>query len=674
MLKTLFLAIAAIAAASCFAADSPESIPEPIAAGPYQPSWESLMNYDQPQWFADAKFGIWAHWSAQSQPEWGDWYARLMYWPKVKPDSWEFSAAERAYRFHLEKYGHPSQFGFKDVINLWKADKFEPDKLLALYKRAGAQYFVALANHHCNFDAWNSRYHAWNSVNVGPKKDLIGLWSKAARGAGLRFGVSIHAARAWEWYEPAQGSDREGLLAGVPYDGKLTKADGKGTWWEGLDPQELYAQNHQPGEKPDKNYRDLFYLRTKDLIDNYHPDLIYYDDWRLPINDTVGLNLAAHFYNANTQWNGVNQAVMTTKGLAPKERKALTMDIERGASDGIEPYPWQSCSCIGGWHYNASIYQNHSYKSANRVLCQLADIVSRNGNLLLSVPMRGDGSIDDQEISILEDLAAWMDVNSEAVFASRPWKRFGEGPSTQAKGGMFSESSRPYTHRDVRFTTRAGTLYAIVLGKPAGDSVLIRSLARTENRPAIGRAIILGQKSDAPILHNEEGLRVTVGAARETPGPIVIEIPGAADFPPADVSDGPEVIRIGQTPARLGIDTVTIIGKKAFIEERIPGGNVGGWTDPSDSLSWEITVDTPGRYRVDITHAGVASALAIGCGETNLRADLPATASYTVPQTTIAGELTLAAGPLKLTLHPADAATWRAINLASVTLIPVPQK
>ncbi len=198
----------------------------PIAVGPFKPTWESLSSqYQTPDWFRDAKFGIWAHWGPQCEPEHGDWYARSMY---IQGSS--------DYKSHLAEYGHPSTNGFKDVIHLWRAANFDPDKLLAFYRANGAKYFMALANHHDNFDNFNSKYQPWNSVAVGPHQDLIGGWAKAARKNGLRFGVSVHASHAWSWYEPAQGSDKTGPLAGVPYDGKLTKADGKGLWWDGLDP------------------------------------------------------------------------------------------------------------------------------------------------------------------------------------------------------------------------------------------------------------------------------------------------------------------------------------------------------------------------------------------------------------------------------------------------------
>ena len=211
----------------------------PIAAGKFGPSWESLAQYRTPEWFRDAKFGIWAHWTAQCVPGEGDWYARKMYQ--------ESDAADSTYQSHIRRYGHPSKVGFKEMDHIWKAENWDPEHLVGLYKAAGAKYFVALANHHDNFDCFDSTHQPWNSVELGPKKDLVGGWEKAARAAGLHFGITVHAARTWSWFEVAQGADTKGPLAGVPYDGKSTKADGRGQWWEGLDPQDLYAQNHPVG-------------------------------------------------------------------------------------------------------------------------------------------------------------------------------------------------------------------------------------------------------------------------------------------------------------------------------------------------------------------------------------------------------------------------------------------
>jgi alpha-L-fucosidase len=486
---------------------------EPVATGSFQPTWDSLQQYECPEWFRDAKFGIWAHWGPQCQPEEGDWYARGMY-----------LEGGGQYRAHVATYGHPSEAGFKEVIRDWKAENWEPQKLVDLYKRAGAKYFFAMANHHDNLDLWDSKYQPWNSVKVGPKKDIIAVWAQAARQAGLPFGVSVHAAHAWSWYEPAQGADRNGPKAGIPYDGKLTKADGKGKWWDGLDPQDLYAQNHAPAAdflngnsiharwnwgkgitQPDQAYCDKFYNRTIDLINRSNPDLLYFDDTALPLwpVSDAGLKIAAHFYNHNTATRGGKMtAVLFGKILTEDQREALVWDVERGAPNAIQPYPWQTDTCIGGWHYD----KRQRYKSPAMVVHMLADIVSKNGNLLLNVPVRGDGSIDEKEERIVGEIASWMEVNGKAIHATRPWKVFGEGPamagaSLSAQG--FNEGKgKPYTAEDVRYTrSKDGkTVYAIILGWP-DKPVTLRSLGKESGK--VGAVKLLGA-ADMPSWKQED--------------------------------------------------------------------------------------------------------------------------------------------------------------------------
>jgi alpha-L-fucosidase len=516
---------------------------EPVAKGKFDPTWASLQQYEIPEWFRDAKFGIWAHWGAQCEPERGDWYARHMY----RQGEWQ-------YKEHVARYGHPSTNGFKDVIHAWQAEHWNPDKLLALYKRAGAQYFLALANHHDNFDNYDSKYQPWNSVNLGPKKDLIGGWARAARKHGLRFGVSVHAAHAWSWYEPSQGADQDGPMAGVPYDGKLTRAKGKGAWWEGYDPQDLYEQNHKPSEnfqdlgriharwnwgggvsRPDQAYCDKFYNRTMNLINRYRPELIYFDDTALPLwpVSDAGLHIAAHFYNRNNQWRGrKSDGVLFGKILNTEQKRCMAWDIERGSSNQIEPDPWQTCTCLGGWHYDQGVFDRHQYKSAKTVVHTLIDVVSKNGNLLLSVPMKGDGTIDADEIAIVEGIATWMAVNQPAIIATRPWKVFGEGPQMASAAPLsaqgFNEGKgKPFTAEDVRFTqSRDGkTLYAIIMGSPK-SAVTIKSLGtgRKLLEQHIARITMLGSREKVKWTQGTDALAIEVPQARPSDIAIAFKI------------------------------------------------------------------------------------------------------------------------------------------------------
>lgn len=467
---------------------------EKVAGGVFAPTWESLKTYEVPEWFRNAKFGIWAHWGPQCVEGSGDWMARSLY-----------IEGTREYKHHVEHYGHPSEVGFKDILPLFKAGKWNPDSLVAFYKQIGAQYFFALGNHHDNFDLWDSRYQRWNSVNIGPKKDILAGWAEAARKQGLPFGISFHADHAWSWYEPSQRYDREGPKMGVPYDGTLTKADGVGKWWEGYDPQELYAQNHPLSQGswangmihrqwawgngvalPTQEYCTNFYDRTLDAINRYNPDLIYFDVTGVPfypISD-AGLKIAAHFYNHNMAIHkGDLRAVMFGKILTEEQRDALVWDVEKGAPNRIMEEPWQSCSCIGGWHYNTGIYERNRYKSAADVVKLLVDIVSKNGNLLLSVPLRADGTFDEKEEAILKAFGAWMTVNKESIIDTRPWKVFGEGPIAEAdiqiNAQGFNEGAyTKATAQEIRFTQRGKFLYATALSWPEGKQVLIKSLSQ----------------------------------------------------------------------------------------------------------------------------------------------------------------------------------------------------
>ena len=511
------------------AAEAAFPVSEPVAAGPYLANWDSLKQYHFPEWFRDAKFGIWAHWGPQCVPEDGDWYARNLY-SQYRTDKAGKRIPNPVYEFHVEHYGHPTVFGFKDIIPLWKAEKWDPDKLVALYKKCGAKYFMAMANHHDNFDMFDSKYQPWNSVKLGPKVDIIGGWAKAAKAQGLPFGVSIHAARAWGWNDGTTRADVDGPKAGQTYDGRLTAADGKGLWWDGLDPQDLYAQDHAPKAKPSPQYMCKYYNRVIDLVNKYHPDLLYFDDditRGLPLyNDdpSVGLRIAAHFYNTSiAQHGGTLEAVIAAKKLIPEHRKVLMFDIERGGAEEILPEPWQTDTCIGQWHYSKSLADRDGYKKSPEVIRMLADIVSKNGNLMLNVPVRGDGSIDKHEVKIVEEIGAWLAVNGEAIYNTRPWVVFGEGPAAEAAGvgagteGAVKKKVRPLGAEDIRFTTSKDgkALYAIFLGWPNGGKLTIHNLGKGP-APKLDRAIrsvdLLGSKDKLTWAQESDGLHVTLPA------------------------------------------------------------------------------------------------------------------------------------------------------------------
>ncbi len=479
-------------------------IPNLSGDGPYQPTWDSLLQYDTPEWYRDAKFGIWAHWSPQCVPEDGDWYARNMY----MQDSKQF-------RFQCDHYGAPSRFGYKDLCAQWTLLDWQPEQLIERYKKAGARLFLALANHHDGFDTWDSKYQPWNAKNLGPHRDVLGTWAAAARKQGMRFGVTIHQARNWWWFQTSHGADKTGLLAGVKYDGDLTKTAGKGQWWEGYDPQRLYGAKHPEDALPDISYVKNFYDRTRDLIEQHDPDLLYFDNSLLPLG-WGGMNIGSYFYNHNLKTRAGNmEAIINVKQVPDRLAKSVVADYERGLTDKIMPYTWQSETCIGDWHYHRKLYDEPGtfggYTPPRDIIHWLIDTVSKNGTFILNIPGKPDGTIDSKEASILDSLTEWMQVNGEAIYATRPWKIYGEGPDTVKSGSFQGNSVSKLGAKDIRFTRNKANkvVYAIVLGRPDGEAVIQALGTASPQKPGkIATVELLGYKDRLKFNQDASSLRV----------------------------------------------------------------------------------------------------------------------------------------------------------------------
>ncbi len=478
--------------------------------GPFQGTRESLRSYEIPDWFADAKFGMWAHWGPQSAIEDGDWYARNMY-----------MQGSPQYNYHVETYGHPSKFGYKDTIPAWKAERWNPAELIALYKKAGARYFMSMGVHHDNFDLWNSKYQPWNAARMGPKKDIVGMWRDAVRNEGLKFAVSEHLWITYKWFSVSHGHDATGPLAGVPYDGANPKY------------HDLYVDSDEVFTKLDWDESNIpewwkrhWYMRIKDLVDNYQPDLLY-TDGALPFED-YGLALVAHHYNQSAKRNGGKvEAVYTSKRVQDTEHGVATLDVERGIVDNIWPRPWQTDTCIGEWHYKRGI----KYKTPKTVIDLLVDIVSRNGNLMLNFPLPASGQIDLEEMNVLSEITKWMAVNSEAIHATRPWKIYGEGPGSEkpSASSSFNESKRKdLTAADIRFTTKGNALYAFVMGWPEFEAVI--GPLGTNNQYRIGKiqnVELLGFDGKLQWAQNDSGLRIILPEQKPCDYAVAFKVSGA---------------------------------------------------------------------------------------------------------------------------------------------------
>ena len=570
-----------------------QSLGEKITPGPFAPTWESLETYEVPEWFRDAKFGIFMHWSVNSVAPGGNdgWYGRQMYMQKGAP--WG-----KAYAHHVKTFGHPSKFGYKDLIPLWKAERFDPVELVNLYKKAGARYIVPVAVHHDNFDTYASTYQPWNSVNMGPKRDLIGEWEKAARAVGLRFGASSHSDRAQGWFDHARKSDTEGPLAGVPYDGLLTKADGKGLWWEGYDPVDLYGPALLSGEKSEQGkaemdrYNTAWLNRTLELVNKYQLDLLYFDS-NMPMGE-LGLKVTASLYN-NRIKNGKTEGVLNIK-WNPR-RRAVVEDLEKGLSNFIRPYPWQLDASINNMWFADELPLE---LTASQIIHTLTDCTSKNGSLLLNVALRADGTADPEERRRLLQVGAWLDLNGEAIYTTRPTHLWGEGP-TPVKNWLSVDKNLPaFTSSDIRYTTRDSSLYAIIMRLPNKVAHLLA--LRTEAgifSGEISQVEILGCSEPVRWTRDALGLHITLPESVKTrpngDSGIALKITGLKSL----ARDG--IVRpLSDGTVQLNCWEAKIQGQRLAPMDYEPA--LSHWENPTEFPRWDFVCPSPGRYEIQASY------------------------------------------------------------------------
>ena len=493
----------------------------PLTDGPFQANWASIeKNYPgTPQWLRDAKFGIWVHFGPQSAGESGDWYARNLY-----------KKGHKAYNNHLKRYGHPSEMGYKDVLRTWNPTKLDPEYLTALYQKAGARFLMIQGVHHDNFDLWNSRYQPWNSMNIGPKRDLLREWADACRKHGMRYGVTFHHEYTWWWWQTAFCNDNtvpnskkeeeSSALGDAAYDGKLTLADGKGKWWEGYDPRLLYgidlreyetvqAQAYTGWTPPKagiftrhldycKWYATQWALRMMDVTAHYDPDFIYTDGTvQGPFTgDGTGTGfkcnamqtVMADFYNRQLKSRGKVDAFSIVKFRNPTNGTVNTAEFN--FPDTINTsQAWIREMPVGDWFYAPGF----TYDSGMMVRA-IIESAARDGNVCINISLRPDGSIEDGAVSMLEGVGDWMRLNGEAIYGSKAWKVIGEGEMVKGKlktlpGGALGKRHAEFAFnaQDIRFTVgKDGSLYAISMNVPeAGQTITIHSVTEKPKRVSL---------------------------------------------------------------------------------------------------------------------------------------------------------------------------------------------
>lgn len=438
----------------------------------FQPTWESLKKYTAPDWFRDAKFGIFIHWGVYSVPAFGsEWYPREMYLDRSKE-----------YAHHLKTYGTHDKFGYKDFIPLFKAEKFDAQQWVDLFVKAGAKYVVPVAEHHDGFAMYKTALSKWNAAEMGPKRDIIGELAEAAGKRNLVFGVSSHRIEHW-WFMNG---------------GRKFQSDVLGDQY--LD---FYGPARNQNETPSPEYMNDWLLRCTELIDKYHPQLFWFDWWiEQPAMDPYRKNFASYYYNKGLEWN--KGVVINYKNESfPKE--AAVYDIERGSSKATKAQPWQTDTSIGkkSWGY----IDGEENKTPNELIDILIDIVSKNGNLLLNIGPKADGTITEEQQQVLLSMGKWLQVNGEGIYGSRPWTIDGEGPTENLDEHIqFNEYKfKGYTSKDIRFTLKNNYVYAYMLDVPK-EKILIKSLSIKSGYGKVSSVSLLGSEEKVKWSQTTEGL------------------------------------------------------------------------------------------------------------------------------------------------------------------------
>jgi len=454
--------------------------------------WDVHRNKVTAKWLKNGKFGIYTHWGVYSVPAYGPrngtFYPKFMY-----------NKGDDVYKHHVKTYGDPSEFGYKDFIPKFTAEKFDPDQWAKLFKKAGAQFAGPVAEHHDGFSMWDSNYNKWNAANMGPKRDVVGELEKSIRAEDMYFMVSFHHARNWKYYD----NRREG------YDTSDPRYAG------------LYAPLHKKGEKPNKEFLDMWLGKIKEVINNYQPDMIWFDGCLRFIQEHYIHEFLSYYYNKAREKD--KEVVVTYKHHDLVPGSAL-LDLELGRFNELTYHDWITDTTVergGKWSY----VRDAQYKTATALIHYLIDNVSKNGYMLLNVGPKANGEIPEIAKNLLINIGKWLEVNREAIYGTSPWTKYGEGPTQMEKGGPFNEDQRlNYTAEDIRFTIKNNVLYAICLNWPNNNEILIKTVTEKLYKSEISSIKMLGSNKKLEWKYSDRGLIIKTPSVKPCEHAYVIRI------------------------------------------------------------------------------------------------------------------------------------------------------
>lgn len=612
--------------------------PEPT--GPYQPSWESLAEVNEaPEWFRDAKIGIYFHWGVYSVPAFGnEWYPRNMHVNKhIKAH-------------HVKTWGEIETFGYADFVPMFKAEKFDADDWAELFIQSGARFAGPVAEHHDGFAMWDSELTPWDAADKGPKRDITGELEKAIRKRGMKFVATFHHARHNLWQKDGKWT---GHYSGVK-EHHPTLLD---------DPERALLYGYMPREQ----FCDMWLGKLKEVIDAYEPDLIWFDSWLHELPESYRQRFAAYYYNRAVEWG---REVVVTRKQNDLPMEMSLVDFEKGRADRLTDNVWLTDDTIskGSWCYTTGL----KIKEADEVIDTMVDLVSKNGQLLLNISPKADGTIPQDQRDVLLAMGDWLKVNGEAIYNTRPWLDFGEGPTRMKKSGHFVGHIR-YGNEDIRYTRSkdGSALYVTLLGWPEGPV----TLQKVKSTGAAGKVALLGSGAAVSCDVNELGQPViTLPELAEKDRPSrhahSLKLSGW------ELSLNENAIDTMAASIKLEPGKAVVDGERLKIEEKTSGqGNLGFWDIPEESAHWLARVTQPGAYNVIVETASMLpSKLTLEVDDQTLTSDIPATGSWGKTKKVTFGVVTFKKpGVYHVALRPTSAATWKAVNLFGVSLLPAKQ-